>query len=238
MSQLPLQSSSAPLQVSAGGVQEAAPGLVQEIVQRPVPVLPHVVVHWTLKPTAHSKVSSMFPSQLSSIPLQVSPLPEGVQVSQSPSPFSSDQPGLHSLMHVPASQSTSAFSPAVHTFPHSPQLFASLVASTHALPQGIFPDGHSRTHAEALHTSKGWHSLSHLPQWLWFVAVSTQAPPHGVCPAGQSPVISQPSSSGTTGSSMSESTELFQSRLHAGSTQARRAAGSVLWNKAHFMNSL
>ena len=69
---MPSQSSSAPLQVSAGGVQFAGVGLVQLVVHIPVPVEPHVVVQETVLPLAHSNPSSTSVSPSSSRPLQIS----------------------------------------------------------------------------------------------------------------------------------------------------------------------
>jgi len=73
-----LQSSSAPLQVSAGGEHWAGRGFVQLAVHVPVPVEPHVVVQDTGLPIAHSNPSSTSPSPSSSTPLQTSV--DGVQV--------------------------------------------------------------------------------------------------------------------------------------------------------------
>ena len=54
LSQAPSQSSSSPLQDSAGGVQAEPVGLVQPIWQIPEPVDPQVVVQSTVKPRAQS----------------------------------------------------------------------------------------------------------------------------------------------------------------------------------------
>src|SRR5690606_24647107 len=68
----PSQSSSTPLHVSAGGAHAAPVGSSHALVQAPVPVVPHAVVHETLPPTLHVKPSSGTPSQSSSTPLQLS----------------------------------------------------------------------------------------------------------------------------------------------------------------------
>jgi hypothetical protein len=60
------QSSSRPLQPSAGGVQAAGPGTVQLAVQMPVPVEPQRVVQATAVPAAQAAGSSVNPSQSSS----------------------------------------------------------------------------------------------------------------------------------------------------------------------------
>jgi hypothetical protein len=73
LSGLPSQSSSAPLQVSPGGVQLPGPGTWQSKVHIPVPVELQVVVQgtpgsfWT-----HPSPLSGSPSQSSSPPLQIS----------------------------------------------------------------------------------------------------------------------------------------------------------------------
>jgi hypothetical protein len=66
------QSSSRPLQPSAGGVQAAGAGTVQVGVQVPVPVELHVVVQATGVPAAQMAGSSVNVSQSSSLPLQIS----------------------------------------------------------------------------------------------------------------------------------------------------------------------
>jgi hypothetical protein len=68
----PSQSSSTALQVSAGGVQAAPVGTAQASVQVPEPVVPQVAVQATDRPRTHAKVSSVSPSQSSSIALHVS----------------------------------------------------------------------------------------------------------------------------------------------------------------------
>jgi len=67
---VPSQSSSLPLQVSAGGLQ--APQLHVEV-HVLVPVLPQLVVQEPLVPLQHENPSSHVPSQSSSTPLHVSP---------------------------------------------------------------------------------------------------------------------------------------------------------------------
>jgi hypothetical protein len=66
------QSSSSPLQISAGGVQAHVGGKVQVPEHVPVPVEPHEVVHATAVPWTHGNVSSGPPTQSSSRPLHVS----------------------------------------------------------------------------------------------------------------------------------------------------------------------
>ena len=101
-SHAPSQSSSAPLQTSGPEAQSAGGGRLQVAVHVPVPADPQDVVQLVSSPAAQGKPSSTVPSQSSSVPLHVS-VPEGVQVSQPPSPSSSDQPGRHSDVHVPPS---------------------------------------------------------------------------------------------------------------------------------------
>ena len=66
---LPSQSSSAPLQDSAGGLQVPH---AQELLHVREPVDPHEVVQDPVSPRQHSPFSSQEPSQSSSTPLQVS----------------------------------------------------------------------------------------------------------------------------------------------------------------------
>jgi hypothetical protein len=83
-SQVALQSSSIPLQISAGGEQALQP---QEPLHVRVPVVPQLVVHDPLVPAQQVKVSSQLESQSSSIPLHASM--GGVQ-----------EPQLHEAVHV------------------------------------------------------------------------------------------------------------------------------------------
>jgi hypothetical protein len=64
-----LQSSSTPLQVSAGGEHALYPQLAPHVRD---PVVPHVVMHEPLEPAQHAKVSSHIVSQSSSRPLHAS----------------------------------------------------------------------------------------------------------------------------------------------------------------------
>jgi hypothetical protein len=66
------QSSSAPLQVSGGGVQAEGEGIEQLLVHVPDPVDPHTVVQATVLPLTHANTSSMSVSPSSSRPLQIS----------------------------------------------------------------------------------------------------------------------------------------------------------------------
>ena len=66
---MPSQSSSAPLQVSAGGVQDPQ---AQADEQTRVPLDPHEFVQEPVLPRQHPRPSSHAPSQSSSIPLQFS----------------------------------------------------------------------------------------------------------------------------------------------------------------------
>ncbi len=79
-SAVPLQSSSIPLQISAGGMQ--APN-AQVLSQSCIPVVPQLVVHDSLEPWTQAKVSSAVPFPSSSQPLQTSGAVQGptVQVS-------------------------------------------------------------------------------------------------------------------------------------------------------------
>ena len=154
LSQLPSQSSSLPLQISAGGVQFSGDGTVQSMPQVPVPVEPQEVVQDTLMPMRQSNPSSMVPSQLSSTPLQDSESDEGTQLdSHEPSPSRSAHPSWHRTVQRPLSHRGSAFSPAVQTLPQEPQLLTSLVISTQLPPQAIFPAGHSMEQTPVAHTS-------------------------------------------------------------------------------------
>jgi len=165
LSQLPSQSSSAPLQISAGGVHKEGPGIEQSIVHNPAPVEPQTVVHATSRPILQSKFSSIFPSQLSSMPLHISVVEVGMQlVSQEPSPSMSDHPSRHRTVQILMSHRESAFSPAVQTMPQPPQLRMSLSMLTQDPLQAISSEGHSRRHAPPLQTSAGAHSLPHPPQ--------------------------------------------------------------------------
>jgi hypothetical protein len=82
LSQVPSQSSSVPLQVSAGGVQEPQE---HEEEQVRLPALPQLVVQVPLDPAQHPQPSSHAPSQSSSRPLQTSA--GGVQLPQAQEPL-------------------------------------------------------------------------------------------------------------------------------------------------------
>jgi len=71
-SQVPSQSSSAPLHVSEGGAQAVQ---AQELLQLREPVVPHEVVQLPVSPRQHSNPLSQSVSQSSSSPLQVSTIP-------------------------------------------------------------------------------------------------------------------------------------------------------------------
>jgi len=68
-SQVALQSSSTPLQISAGGEQALQPQAPEQVRD---PVVPQLVVHEPLLPAQHANVSSQLESQSSSMPLQAS----------------------------------------------------------------------------------------------------------------------------------------------------------------------
>jgi len=93
------QSSSAPLQISAGGVHWAGGGFVQLPVQVPVPVEPHVVVQVTVLPIAHSNPSSICPSPSSSTPLHTSLV--GVHVPHVQPAWQVRVPGTPSTVQLP-----------------------------------------------------------------------------------------------------------------------------------------
>src|SRR5215468_1579131 len=71
-STVPSQLSSTPLQVSSGGMHVPQ---VQSIAQVCEPIEPQLVVHEPALVAAHMKPSSRVPSQLSSMPLQISVAP-------------------------------------------------------------------------------------------------------------------------------------------------------------------
>jgi hypothetical protein len=79
-SAVPLQSSSAPLQISAGAAHTLQ---VHAAPQVRAPVLPQVVVHTPGSPTAHANPSSTVPSQSSSRPLHTSGAPGRMAGSES-----------------------------------------------------------------------------------------------------------------------------------------------------------
>jgi hypothetical protein len=119
------------------------------------------------------------------MPLQVSPVPVGVHVSQFPSPSVSDQPGMHSYPQSPSSHRGTAFSPAVQTRPQLPQFSTSVFVSTHPEGQDVSPVGHSIVHLPPEQTSWGWHWWPHSPQFSRSVARTTQEPSHRVSPSLQ-----------------------------------------------------
>jgi hypothetical protein len=181
LSHPPVQSSSCPLQTSAGGVQAAAAGTWQSRPQMPLPVDPQTVVHPTSLPIRQGKLSSTWPSQLSSTPLHVSAGEVGAQpASHEPSPSGSVQPASHRTPQRPSSQTGTACRPAVQTVPHSPQFRMSVMTSAQEPPQATVPEGHSKRQTPLEQTSAGWQGLSHPPQWSWSVLVSTHTPPQSV----------------------------------------------------------
>jgi len=74
--------------------------------------------------------------------------------------------------------------PSVHVMPvsqgtsQSPQLAASVMVSTHALPHSFLPDGH--WHAPPLQIWSAAHGMAQSPQLAASVLVLTQAVPHFV----------------------------------------------------------
>ena len=81
--------------------------------------------------------------------------------------------------------------PPVHGLPQPPQLLLSLVSSTHAAPQGEYPELHATLHALATHVACAWatlvvQTLPHVLQLPALLVVSTHEPLHSVgVPAGQ-----------------------------------------------------
>ena len=73
-------------------------------------------------------------------------------------------------------------SPPRHTLPQDPQLAESVVVSTHAPLQSVWPAGQS--HVPLVHEPLA-HAWPHAPQLFGSVVVSTHAPLQSVCPIGQ-----------------------------------------------------
>src|SRR6186997_80032 len=78
----PMQLSSTPLQISAGGVHVA--GKLHADPQTRLPTVSQVVMHVSTSPRTHAKPSSAPPMQLSSMPLHTSPGGTHVPGVQSP----------------------------------------------------------------------------------------------------------------------------------------------------------
>jgi hypothetical protein len=68
------------------------------------------------------------------------------------------------------------------TVPHAPQLWKSLLVSTHLPLQFVIPLG--QPHWPAVQTPPVGHADPHAPQFAALVCVSTQAPLQLVVPAG------------------------------------------------------
>jgi len=112
-----------PLHDSVGGVQAEGPGSWHAALQSPEPVDPQDVAHATVVPRMQVKVSSAWPLQSSSSPLQISTGDVGTQSSsQLPSPSRSAHPSRQTTAQEPDWQSAVAFLPAVHSRPQVPQL--------------------------------------------------------------------------------------------------------------------
>ncbi len=193
----------------------------------PAPSEPHVVAHETVWPILQSKPSSMFPSQLSSTPLQISASLEGSQcVSHAPSPSRSFHPSLHRTAQIPLSQSGAAFMPAVHTLPQRPQLLIALRISTQLPLHAILPSGHSSEHEPSAQTSNASHSLPQAPQLPWSEKMSTHVPLQSVSPGAQVESVPSGSSKNST-SSVSVGMSMVPSKvigsphsMHAGAARA------------------
>src|SRR5690606_28322492 len=71
----PSQSSSMPLQISAGGTHAAPVGMLHSAVQAPIPAVPHEVVHAIIAPGTHAKVCYTCPSHAWSRASQTSAVP-------------------------------------------------------------------------------------------------------------------------------------------------------------------
>jgi hypothetical protein len=138
LSQAVSQSSSRPLHDSAGGVQAAPFGIAQASEQLPAPPEPQAVVQETDSPTWQGKPSSVWPSQLSSTPLQDS-VGDATEhsYSQPGMPSASDQPGRQRRLHVLASHTPSALGAPGQALPQRPQLSALVARLTQTLPQRV-----------------------------------------------------------------------------------------------------
>jgi hypothetical protein len=87
-------------------------------------------------------------------------------------------PPVHPIVvHTPLLQT----SPAPHWTPHAPQFLSSLLVSTHAPPQAIFPMGHVQRPPTQVVPFP--HVVPHAPQWFALDVRSTHAPPHALRPA-------------------------------------------------------
>jgi hypothetical protein len=61
---------------------------------------------------------------------------------------------------------------AMHPLPHAPQLFGSVVMSTHVPQHGVRPPVHAPVHTPQLHVLGGGHFLPHAPQLFGSLVVS------------------------------------------------------------------
>jgi hypothetical protein len=96
------------------------------------------------------------------------------------------QPPLHSVVpglqvHVAAMQ----VAPAVHAFPHAPQLAGSVWVSTHAELQLVSVPGQAAVQSPLLHTWLAPHAMPHAPQFLGSFNVAAQVPPQFTSVKGQ-----------------------------------------------------
>jgi hypothetical protein len=178
LSQTVSQSSSRPLQDSAGGVQPGPFGIAQASEHVPVPPEPHEVVQETDSPTPQAKLSSVSPLQLSSTPLQDS---VGDAISHSYSqpgrPSLSVQPGRQRVVQALASQTPSALGAPGQAFPQVPQLSALLVRSTQTLPQRVRGSVQSPAQTPPEQISSAAQGLPQPPQWRLSLIGSTHSAP-------------------------------------------------------------
>jgi hypothetical protein len=190
LSAAPSQSSSTPLQVSAGAWQLAAVGYRQSSPHIPVPMDPQVVVHAVSLFMGQSNPSSMEPLQLSSMPLHTSSAETNVHSTSHPSdgsPLMSDHPGKHSKLHSPATHMGSALRGASQALPHSPQFSASMLVSTQLPEQLMRPGSQSLEQVPREQTSPSAQAFPQVPQLLTSESRSTHSVPQSVSPAPQGP---------------------------------------------------
>ncbi|MFO0560349.1 MAG: hypothetical protein U0269_20195 [Polyangiales bacterium] len=92
----------------------------------------------------------------------------------------SAKPALQRTPQAPSAHVAAALGPAEQTRPHIPQLFTSVVASTHEtippLVQRMLGSGQSKRHVPAPHICPAGHALPHAPQFIGLDRVSASQP--------------------------------------------------------------
>jgi hypothetical protein len=222
------QSSSKPLQTSAGGVHVV--GSVHVSVQIRVPTVPHPLAQGEAVPRAHAKPSSSMPSQSSSIPLQLSVL-VALQAPNEPAVHVSTPAAPHAFIHGRVTPSSTSPLQSSSTLSQSSTPSATQPASNGPASNGPASNGPASTPPSAPASSSG-------PPSKPPASTPASIPASDITPASPASTIRPPPSRPASRPSPSVNPE--RSRKHPGRarTSATMMRGTRLDMAATFRRSV